>query len=361
MMLDEASLVYAVMEPVDANLGEVVSRQRLTVPETRQLAVSLVAVLEALHSHGFVHEHIEPANVLAVGEVVKLRCDCIREAPEGEEGLELKRRDLHDLAVVLLQALTQEQTLEAAARDLPLPAPFDQIVRKGMTGEWGVVEIVSALEQEAAPGDASRTVISSEAHTAAARTISPPNGALSESKMVSPSSGRIHVPVENEVQSAGPRAGRMLVIGPAVILLLWLGWYFVRSRSTSQRSALQETSTPAPTADSNAARPAAVSSPLETANASPVQNDHAAGVRNQWRVIAYTYNHEGQAQQKSGTLAQRHPELRPEVFTPDGHAPYLVTIGGTMSRDEAFALADKVRSEGLPGDTYAQNYSGKAP
>src|SRR5580698_8721553 len=120
VVLDDTSLVYAVMKPVDANLAEVVSGQRLTVPETYQIATSLLLALEVLHSHGFVHEHVEPTNVLAVGEVVKLRSDCIREAPEGEAGQALKRRDIHDLSLVLLQALTQEKTLEAAKHDLPL-------------------------------------------------------------------------------------------------------------------------------------------------------------------------------------------------------------------------------------------------
>src|ERR1700678_4568553 len=36
--LDGTSLLYAVMEPVEANLGEILSQQRLTVPEARQIA-----------------------------------------------------------------------------------------------------------------------------------------------------------------------------------------------------------------------------------------------------------------------------------------------------------------------------------
>ena len=90
--MDETSLVYAVMEPVDANLGEILSERRLTELETKQIATSLLAALEALHSNGFVHEHVVPENVLAVGEVIKLRSDCIRETLEGEEGLALKRK-----------------------------------------------------------------------------------------------------------------------------------------------------------------------------------------------------------------------------------------------------------------------------
>ena len=125
VVIDETSLVYAVMEPVDANLGEVVRDQCLTLPETRQIAASLSSVLAALHAHGFVHQHVEPVNVVAVGEVVKLQCDCICEAPEGKRGRQLKQRDVHDLAVVLLQALTQEQTLEAATE----PSPSARAIR----------------------------------------------------------------------------------------------------------------------------------------------------------------------------------------------------------------------------------------
>ena len=88
--LEDGSFLYAVMEPVDANLGEVVLQQRLTLPEARQLAQSLISAIESLHSHGFVHEHIEAAHVFAVGETVKLRSDCIREGPEDQEGRELK-------------------------------------------------------------------------------------------------------------------------------------------------------------------------------------------------------------------------------------------------------------------------------
>jgi len=92
------------------------------------------------------------------------------------------------------------------------------------------------------------------------------------------------------------------------------------------------------------------------ANAPAVHTNSAAAGHGQWRVIAYTYNQRDLAQQKTATIAKMHPELRPEVFAPSGHAPYLVTVGGTMSRDDAFALAKKVRSEGLPSDSYAQNY-----
>jgi hypothetical protein len=75
-------------------------------------------------------------------------------------------------------------------------------------------------------------------------------------------------------------------------------------------------------------------------------------------VVAFTYNREDQAQQKVAEIARSHPDLNPTVFTPTGHAPFLVALGGPMSMQEAFALSGKAKREGLPRDTYAQNYRG---
>ena len=366
VVVDDTSLLYAVMEPVDANLDEVVSGQRLTVPESRQLAVSLVAVLEALHSHGYVHEHIEPANVLAVGEVVKLRIDCIREAPE-DNAKKLESKDVHDLAVVLLQALTQQRTLEASARDLPLPAPFDQIVRKGMSGEWGLAEIATALEMRAAPQAATPLAEKSEAHADVAPIPAPPAVALSpapKSVEAPPDTDSRYRPLDDETPSSSPGTGRMVAIGLAVVLILWLGWHFLHHRPATESSAPQPTTAattaPQPATDGNAAKPPAAITPAAPAKTPLAHSNNVAGTGGEWRVVAFTYNHQDQAEHKVETILQKHPELRPEVFTPTGHAPYLVTVGGTMNRDQAFALAVKVRNEGLPRDSYAQNYTGKA-
>jgi hypothetical protein len=75
-----------------------------------------------------------------------------------------------------------------------------------------------------------------------------------------------------------------------------------------------------------------------------------------WRVIAYTYRHEAQAERKVQSLAQRYPRLTPGVFTLRGSAPYLVTLGGVMSKADAEAMRREAVGMGLPRDTYAQNY-----
>ena len=375
VVIDETSLMYAVMEPVDANLGEIVKDHRLTLPETRQIAASLSSVLEALHAHGFIHQHIQPVNVVAVGEVVKLQCDYICEAPEGQRGQQLKQRDVHDLAVVLLQALTQEQTLEAATSHFPLPAPFDQIVTRGIRGEWGLTQIAAALEGTSLPQDTPAAAASPDARIAARPhrsspepaemiqpnlfelTSSPDQTSVSEVDEVSAKSEEI------EMDRFAPRIGLMAAVATALIVLLIvaLTWYLPSRRPATPVSTPKAASAPAADTGAKDSSAATSSSTVENpANvaplAAPVPHDKIAGPRDQWRVIAYTYRHEAQANKKAATLTQKHPELQPEVFRPNGDGPYLVTVGGTMGKDEAFALTRKVRHEGLPHDTYAQNY-----
>jgi eukaryotic-like serine/threonine-protein kinase len=355
--LDGTSLVYVVMEPVEANLGEIVQERRLTVLETRQVATSLLSALEAMHLNGFVHEHVEAGNVMAVGEEIKLRSDCIREAPEGEEGREAKRRDVHDFSAVLLRALTQQRTLEAASRDLPLAEPFEQIVRKGISGEWGLSEIAAAL----------RVVNAPPAARPAVRDVpvpAPVERPVVAAEVASPSrAGSFRVPVEEEPHGFDLKKIAYVV---GALLIVFLIWYFVHGRSGHESGAAQETTAPAVVAQSDdaaasGATAAARPNPAAAADVPAPQTPAPVGnKRDQWRVVAYTYNHESQAQQKVAAIAQKHSELRPEVFTPNGHAPYLVVVGGAMSRDEAFAMARKARDEGLPRDSYAQNYTSKS-
>ena len=186
--LDGRPVVYAVFEKVDANLAEVLDQGHLTVQDVAQLASSLVAALDALHPRGFIHGHIEPRNIFAVGGAVKLRSDCISEAPEGEEGRAAKQRDVRDLAALLLQGLTQRRSVDGIPNSA-MPAPFGQIIRNGLDGTWGLDNIKVALEgqfgsqQHAAPSEhvdsATTAVAGQKAPSAAAKPSQRPEAQLS--------------------------------------------------------------------------------------------------------------------------------------------------------------------------------------
>ena len=385
--IDDVTAVYAVFERVDANLGEVLQQGHLSPADASQIGFSVASALETLHANGFVHEHVEVRNIYAVGDQVRLRSDCIREAPEGEAGVEARRRDAQGLAVVLTQVLLGVSGGSLAQGQPSLPAPFDEIWRNSMSGSWGLAGIKAALgqrdphrprPQKATPPDTAS--IRSSAPAAQASSVSA-SGSTRRVSPVPPSDKP--APPEPELDrsaSPGPvraaraglppnRPGPMelpVIFGisehdlrrwlAAVALLLGVvlvGWFALHRLFNHRAGA----AVPPVSAQAGAvnAQPAPAPPSITLSPAAPAPR---AGPQSSldWRVVVFTYNRRDQAQNKVSSLARRHPGLQPAIFSPTGRAPWLVTIGGMLQRDAAYALARKARSLGLPRDTYAQNY-----
>jgi len=351
--LDDTKVVYAAFERTDANLAQVLAQGCLSVPDARQLAANLASAVAMLHANGFVHEHISAESVFAVGEVVKLRTDCIRETPEGADGEQARKHDVRDLAILLLQALTQERMLEAALARRRIPAPFDQIVARGIAGELGLAEIASALQTPErsgarataapAPKPASNPVVQQRSSA----TVPVRKDAREDD--VTPAALRSQTLPAAWGEDSSAERRKWIGAGVAavfVLLLLWAGLNFYRHRAA----------TPENRAAATAPVKHAAQRPLPTAAAHAAKPQHAVQNREFWRVVAYTYNRRDQAEKKSAEIAQRMPGLQAAVFSPNGRAPYLVTVGGDLSRQEAYAMAHRARGMGLPRDTYAQNY-----
>jgi len=469
--LDGTPLVYAVMEPTEISLAELLQNRTLTNEESRELGWSLLGALESLHQRGLIHGQVDPENILATGEAIKLRSDCVREVitypdSDGPTLEELKAQDAQALAVVLLQGLTGRTSLQGSAT--LLPSPFDGIIRNGLSGRWGLAEMSAALGPKPKPAPAPEPVkpaapATPAAATAPATTATPaattpvaaaaaapavvpiarpaagaqpattssaPQKPAQESLFAAPpvtgsevKPGSRPAPVSAAANSATsakavaealgnsvpaapvpthapdvrhrivksvveqePNRNKMYAaIAAGVLVLLILGWRLMRSEPANANgtakpvSTLAEPaktpsdaspSTPAPSKPSAtrygktaAVRPApAATAPAPTTvarnitPAAPVITG-GAGAKTTWRVVAYTYNHQDQAQQKADSIKSQHPGLTPEVFSPTGHAPYLVTVGGPMGHDQAEAFRNKARGQGLPRDIYAQNYS----
>jgi eukaryotic-like serine/threonine-protein kinase len=419
-VLHDEPLLYAVFEPTDISLEEILRERPLTTDETRDLATSLVKALQALHTAGLVHEHIDPANILATADTIKLRGDCIRPIPEHLPPTEAHApvaRDIHDLAVVLLRALTQHRSLDELDRSHRLPAPFDQIIPHGVSGAWSLEQIATSLVPAptpvvtpakepvpvAVPVAAAGPVLVAQATPAAA--IQPPVAAGTPSKPTpyqatpspskhrpatmptpaadySPTAVAAAIPHEpeplvedssNDVSPVGDMVKSKpfwLATAAAVVILLSVLWHGHPTSGSTGGNTTPGVIAANPAANKPSAaitqsripvKPSALAS--STPDRTPAT--HSASVSStasgsnalQWRVVAFTYNRQDQAQHKADTIAQDHRDLRPEVFTPTGRAPFLVTLGGPMTRDKAMALRDKARNDGLPRDVYAQNYT----
>jgi eukaryotic-like serine/threonine-protein kinase len=398
---DEITAVYVVFERVDANLGQVLERGRLSTADATQIALSMVSALETLHAHGFVHQHVEASNIFAVGEAVKLRSDCVRETPEGERGIEARQRDVFDLALVLIQVLTGRKGPFSHDRP-PLAAPFEDIVRNGMSGAWGLEAIAAALaahQTKSVPARIAKPApvavpkpVPVAPQTASAHATATPRDVDARRPFSSRAAQR-EFPFDRRPASEektrrddthlrwrasflieewrdrfeGSLARWIAAVGMllAVILCGWAVTHHLlkaRADSVAQPDSAAHAASAAPRTAKTSSHTAPATSRAHTSpfaspsTSTPASTNGAAHGAVQWRVVAFTYSRQDQAKKKASSLSQKLPGLRPEAFSPTGKGPWLVTVGGPLDRDAAYALAHRARSLGLPHDTYAQNY-----
>ena len=292
-------------------------------------------------------------------------------------------RDLSVLLTQVLKGMAGARTHGHAG----LPAPFDEIVRNGLSGEWGLGEVLRALPHAANGKPQGRKTAKEAARSAvvpepgAGAKAARPEEALPA--MMPGVDSRIGEPAEPPARlSAKPDADlplpgrrraameipvifgisqedmrRWMTAAGLLLVVILFGliairyWSGGRAQANIQpATARQETAATQRPATLPASRPVSTPEPA----AAPAD---ASGAR--WRVVAFTFNHKDQAEKKVMALAHKFPSLWPAVFSPSGRAPWLVTVGGALDRDGAYTLAHKARNLGLPRDTYAQNYNGR--
>ena len=395
---DGVPLACCLLEPIDASLADVLRDHPLTVDETKEVAEAVAGALAALHAAELVHEHLDASNVYAHGEVVKLRSDCARECtgdfeadtPEAREAL--RKRDVHDLGLLLLRCLALESQDSSAMK---LPRPLDRIIPGALDGSLtaqAVMDIlkpvVAAPVTPTAPSEASatkRTANSPDAvlNALASRDAAPkPAVAVSaptrEPMPAKPIASKPDNPFDvglgslrNEpryqagmgaaasgvMQRLRPMTSRPIstkayAASGAMAALLAIVLWVTLGHSKSEPGATQVAAAPQTQATTQPAVTPAATPATKAVERSLLVSTAQAG----WRVIAFTYNHEQQAQAKVAKLQEKYVNLQPQVFSPTGHAPYFVALGGPLDSSSAFALRNRARQSGLPRDTYARNF-----
>lgn len=109
--------------------------------------------------------------------------------------------------------------------------------------------------------------------------------------------------------------------------------------------------------DGKSVAPAQTPRPTAPQAASAPSPVNSASAKTTWRVICYTYNRQEDADRKVQDINARKPNLHVQVFRANENGgPYLVVVGGGMSRQEAVRMRSRALREGMPHDTYIQNY-----
>src|SRR6266852_561716 len=146
---DGTTLLFLVTDYAEEDLAQILPHRPLTPAETRALLPPVLEALDYLHTHGLVHGHIQPSNIFAVDNRVKLSAEGISppglstpsgaqpnvyNAPELATGKIFPASDVWSLGFTLVAALTQHPPVgERPDRDptVPeiVPEPFRGIAR----------------------------------------------------------------------------------------------------------------------------------------------------------------------------------------------------------------------------------------
>jgi eukaryotic-like serine/threonine-protein kinase len=374
--VDTTLVIYAVMEHIEQSLSDVLQTQALSPEEGREVAEALVSSLTVIHQQGMSHGRVEAASVLATEDTVKLRSDCLHTNTAGQAD------DVAAIGTTLFHAFTQRKALSATDAQINrIPAPFAEIIRNSFGRKWTLGQISNALKpvlpvasvipQPAAPAPPPPTpppVAASPAPAAPKAPVSTPPPAY---RPAAPPPPLAKTPRFDEDEEPVKQKPWLLYGGLGVLLLAIIGWLLLRPHSVqapveTPNPPAEATAPPAPTApEVPAAKPLATKPPAAKPSPSPsavAARSAAAAVptdgRTVWRVVAYTYRGQTKASDMVAKISGKHSDLDAEVFSPPGRGTvYLVTVGGAMDHDAAVKMRDKAQREGLPADTYVQNFS----
>jgi TonB family protein len=214
--LEGMNLLYVVMECAEENLGQVLPQRALTPEEARDMLNPVTDALAYLHAKFFVHSHVKPSNLLAVGDHLKLSSDTIFPITQPREAL--REPDVYDapeaasspakpstpssdvwsLGVTLVEALTQAAPalpFDVAAEPIvpnSLPQPFLDIARHSLRRDpkdrWSASQIAARLsgvpEPVVAPAPSAAVAApSASAAAAGAASSGPPSPSTTNSPL----------------------------------------------------------------------------------------------------------------------------------------------------------------------------------
>ncbi len=402
--VEDEDLIYVALEPPDEQLDKILQERPLDTEEAGELVTSLSGGLEALHAAGFVHGSLSPEQVVGVGDAIKISTDGAHRAgpgggievrdikyraPESVSGNVTREADVWCLGATLFEAMTQKKCgSDCRAEAAKLPAPFGTIVHRCL---YSSPEARCSLADVAQLHENRPRAFSAAAGAGAGAAVGASAGLGSVRRESADTD--YFVPYSEEVETRPSRAivseseaarhpnWRTWALVALLVLIAAAMIWLARPRRATQGGAVATAVTKAPPQLSAARRSAAQPSarargaastiapaavrvaPLASVRAHAERNSPRGGGQTQylngpvWRVVTYTYDRAADAENRARAINEKHPDLKAEVFSPNGNAgPYLVVVGGQLNRETAAAVRQRALRLGLPRDSYLQNY-----
>jgi eukaryotic-like serine/threonine-protein kinase len=191
-----SDVFYVVTEMPEEALGQVLPERPLSPEEAREMLPPILDALAYLHGEGIVHGSLEPANILVVGDQLKLSPYALQpigaalasngrrpvyDAPETEGGPLTPAADIWSLGITIVEALTQRTPswMRSSGHDplvpVTVPQPLAEIARRCLRGDpaqrCSIAQIRQLLSTTAAPAVAGAAVPPISTATAAPRQL----------------------------------------------------------------------------------------------------------------------------------------------------------------------------------------------
>jgi hypothetical protein len=315
-------VIYAVFEYADDTLASALAHAPLSPAEAREVLAAAVAALSYLQAQSLALHALDPDQVLAVDDTIKLSTERLRLAsPDTPYTAEL--RALSDRISPSTPALSADILAHASGADPDTGAPPPR------------AEVAPPADAPARP-----------------------------------------VPAPHPVPASHRPFPKWPLLGAAALVLLIL--FFNRRpapETPSQPAPAPEAparsapvpepppSQPAPAPVAEAPAPAPITVPADPKPTPAVEaeptppSEPAPDATAMWRVIAFTYKAYDDAAMMVDQINQRHPDFQAAVYSPPEKKGYfLVALGGRMSREDAVRLQGRARAESLSRDAYIKKF-----
>ena len=235
--------LYTIMEYADQTLAGLLQHRALSETEAREMLPPILETLVFLHGRELLQGQLKPANILVVGEQLKLASDTIRpligagpqapsvfDAPEARSGSRCAASDIWGLGVTLTEALTRRvpEGLDepGAAAVLPpeLPAAFRDTVARCLS--------VNSQDRPTPTQLLAWAGVPPSAPTAAAPPIADavPTPAPTATAPIAPGALRT---APSRARLSKPRLGPVAMLAAAAAVFV-LGWMVVRAFRTDR-------------------------------------------------------------------------------------------------------------------------------
>ncbi len=371
-----AEVVYIVLDKPDEVLSGVLQKRELVNEEADEILRGVARALQELHARDLVHGTVSPDRVFAFGDSIKLSAESLRKvnsappltavptkylAPESTGENITPESDVWCMGATLFEALTQQHYgPECREKAASLAEPWNRILPKCLEADPAQRARLADLDRLRA-GEPVREIAASVA--APAPLVPEPQAAstAAEQELSSVAKRQSVTPVERAFHASRTWIYAAVAL-VAVVVLLW-------AARPKQQAPVPGPNPPAHTAtaaQSPSSWPTRTLAP-ETASRRDTHPDARIAEHSKtfakpgdqpiWRVVLYTFSREEDAQKRAQAINQQHPALNTQVFSPSGrNRMYLVVAGGRMTRDQAAQLRQQAVREGMPHDSYIQNY-----